>query len=68
MREPKSQKAKPDSICILKSKNEEQDEAIETTNEVIIRGTSYQIRRHFVSKRSFRDAVYTVVKNEAFKV
>jgi len=67
MSEPKNQKTKPDFICILESKNDEQDETIETSNEVTIRGNSYLIKRHFVSKRSFRDAVYMVVKNEAFK-
>jgi len=40
-------------------------EVFKTENSMVIDGKEYLIHRHFASKRSLQDAVYSAVKNEA---
>jgi len=52
---------------LITTEKGERKDVFSLTDKVKIGKSVYEIERHFSDKRDIREAVYTVVKNEAFK-
>jgi len=53
-----------DNIC----NRDSEAEALKLESRIVIDGKVYLIQRHFIGKRDLKEAVFTVVKNDAERV
>ena len=58
----------PDMETVCESAPRLDNDAFTPESRIIIDGKVYLIQRHFISKRDFKEAVFTVVKNDAKRV